>query len=269
MGANPNPVLSEPLYGPHELSPVLPDDGFLLEFICYPAGSGNVDRSTSLFVAARVEGRYVDIYGGRLAGAIQIVAVDVETGAAYSRNGEIGKPEPLPAAMDPSPEPPPPGVARTVSAEIYFAVDLMSHLNLPRRRATYTVFLWLDEMTSQPQLVEVGVEDVAAVTPPWPEVLSRDADAPGSLPPSPQLENMEWLGLGSASGAFAMLGLDFRSRQVKWVAAAGGKGVRFTFLPHSVFSGPGWLDSETPPRRAFLLICGANQLSSVITVEGS
>jgi hypothetical protein len=268
MGANATPTLSKPLYGPQELSPALPDEGFLLEFVCYPARSGDGAASASLFAAARVPGRFVDIYGGRLAGAIQIVAVDVETGAAYSRNGERGKPVPLPLAMNPAPQPPPPGVARSVSAEIYFAVDLASQLSLPRRRATYTIFLWLDEMTSQPQLVEAGAENGAVVTPTWPEVLSRDADAPG-LPPSPQLENLDWLGLGSASGAFAMLGLDFRSREVKSVAAAGGEGARFTFLPHSVFSGPGWLDSETSPRRAFLLICCANQLSNVITVERS
>lgn len=267
MGANPTPALSNPLYGPQELSPALPEEGFLLGFACYPAKRESGDPSASLFASGRVSGRYVDIYGGRLPGAIQIVAVDVETGAAYSRSGEYGTPVPLPAAMDPVPQPPRPGVARAISAEVYFAVDLMSHLNLPRRRATYTVFLWLDEMTSQPQLVEIGAEAGDAVPPPWPAALSRDADS-GAVS-SPQLQNWGSLATGAAAGAFALLGLDFRSRQVKAITGYAGPGAHFSFRPRPLFAGPGWLDWENPPRRAFLLICGANQLSKVITVEGS
>lgn len=263
MGANATPI-SKPLYGPQELSPALPDEGFLLDFVCYPATGASGRASVSLFAAARVSGRYVDIYGGRLEGAIQIVAVDALTGSVYARNGERGKPVPLPLAMNPAPQPPPPGVARSESAEIYFAVDLASHLNLPPRRATYTVFLWLDEMTSRPQLVEAGVEDGAAAAPTWPGVLLRDSG--GEVPPSPLLQNWGSLATGSAAGTFALLGLDFRSREVKAIAGAGA-GAHFSFVPRSVFSGPGWLDSETPPRRAFLLICANNQLSKVIKVE--
>jgi hypothetical protein len=269
MGANANPALSRPLYGPQELSPTLPEEGFLLTFVCYAAAGANGDPSASLFAAGRVSGRYVDIYGGRLAGAVQIVAVDAETGAAYSRNGDHGKPVPLPLAMHHSPQPPPPGVARAESAEFYFAVDLMSHLNLPRRRATYTVFLWLDEMVSEPQLVEAGTEAGPADAPPWPSALTLDSADTAAPPSAPQLQNWGSLATGAAAGGFALLGLDFRSREVKALSASGGGGAHFSFRPRSVFNGPGWLDAETPPRRAFLLICGASQLSKVITVEGS
>ncbi len=267
MGANAIPT-SRPLYGQQELSPALPEEEFLLEFACYPSAGGSGYPSSSLFAAGRVAGRYADIYGGRLAGAIQIVALDVESGAVYSRNGEHGKPVPLPQAMDPSPQPPPPGIAPTVCAEIYFAVDLMTHLNLPGRRATYTVFLWLDEMISRPQLVKMGAEDGDAIAPPWPEILARDADS-GAVPQSPQLQNWGSLATGSAAGTFALLGLDFRSRAVKAIAGSAGAGAHFSFRPRSVFSGRGWLDWPTPPRRAFEVICGVNQLSKVIAVEGA
>jgi len=267
MSANPTPTLANPVYGPQDLSPALPDDGYALILAVYPAV--NEGRSSAaVYMSARVAGKYADIYGGRLAGAIQIVAVDVERGVVYSRNGERGKPVPLPLAMNPNPQPPPKGVAPVESAEVYFAVDLVSHLGLPPQGAAYSVFLWLDEMVSQPRIVELpGERANLTTTLPWPTMLERNV---GAGPPdgSPELKLEGSRMLGSTSGIFALLGLDFRSREVKSVSTSSVAAVeRFSFDPRSVFRGPGWLDAKEPPRRAFLTLCAGRQRSAIVTFE--
>ena len=267
MGANPLPTLAHLVYGPQDLSPALPDDGYALVLAVYHATNEGMP-SAAVYVSARVAGKYVDIYGGRLAGAIQIVAVDVDGGGVYSRNGERGKPVPLPLAMNPNPQPTIKGVAPVESAEVYFAVDLVSHLGLPPQGGSYSVFLWLDEMASQPRLVELqGERANLTAKPPWPTLLKREV-APGTPGGSPELKLEGSRILGSASGMFSLLGLDFRSRQVKWVSTSGAAAVEcFSFDPGSVFSGPGWLDAPGPPRRAFLTLCAGGQRSTVVTFE--
>jgi hypothetical protein len=268
MDANSSLVLARPVYGQQDLSPVLPPAGFVLDFAVYPATNQGGQASVALFAAARVAGRYADVFGGRLPGAIQIVAVEAERGVVYSRNGERGKPAPLPLVMNFDPQPTPRGVAPVESAEVYFAVDLCAHLGLPANRATYTVFLWLDEMASAPRLVDVPGAQARPPTPPaWPFVLARDPDSPRPAEGLPALKEQGSRMVGLASGRFSLLGLDFRSRAVEWVSASGGAAVSFSFDPRSVFSGPGWLDAPEPPRRAFLVLCGAGQLSSIVTVE--
>jgi hypothetical protein len=267
MGANPTPTLANPVYEPQDLSPALPEDGYALILAVYPAVNEG-KSSAAVYASARVAGRHVNIYGGRLAGAIQIVAVDVERGVVYSRNGERGKPVPLPLAMNPNPQPPVKGVASVESAEVYFAVDLVSHLGLPPQGGVYSVFLWLDEMASQPRIVELpGERTNLSSTLPWPNLLERKV---GTGPPDgpPELKSEGSRMLGSTSGVFALLGLDFRSREVKWVNASGAAAVeRFSFDPRSVFRGPGWLDAKEPPRRAFLTLCAGRQRSAVVTFE--
>jgi hypothetical protein len=128
-------------------SPPMPSTGFGLWFKLVP---GRAEGSTTLALlgATRLPGRYVDIYGGRIPGAIEVIAIDVDTGKSYHAAAESVDAVPLRDAMNPSPEPPPKGVARVQDAEDWFNVDLRAQLGLPSRAGVYDVFLWLDELTS-------------------------------------------------------------------------------------------------------------------------
>jgi len=257
-------MLPEPVYEPQDQSPVLPPDGFVLDFSLQPSLNAAGGPSVALFASVRVPGKYADIYGGRLAGAIQIVAVASDRGAVYARNAEVGATAPLPLVMNYNPQPRPRGVAPVESAEAWFAVDLRAHLNLPPEAGNYTMFLWLDEMASQPRTQAIpGKTAGGNAGPAWPNVLTRDAGPPPAGSP-PILMNLGDTVAGRASGTFSLLGLDFRSRSVKWLSAPGPQ--RFHFDPHALFSKPGWLDAPDPPRRAFLVLCCGGQLSSIVAV---
>ncbi len=135
--------------GPEPGSPALPATGFGLRFRLVPARSAD-SRTLALLGCARVAGRYADVYGGRIAGAIEIVAVDTVSGRVYHAAAERAGAAPLARVMDPDPAPPPKGIARTESMETWFNADLRGQLGLPPESTAYLVFLWLDEMVSQP-----------------------------------------------------------------------------------------------------------------------
>jgi hypothetical protein len=135
--------------GPEPGSPALPATGFGLWFRLAPARSRE-SRTLALLGSARLPGRFADIYGGRVAGAIEIVAINSATGRVYHATAEESGPPPLASAMDADPAPPRKGIARTQQMEVWFNADLRSHLGLPPESAAYFVFLWLDDITSQP-----------------------------------------------------------------------------------------------------------------------
>lgn len=135
--------------GPQPGSPALPATGFGLRFHLVPAHSHD-SRTLALLGAARLPGRFADIYGGRVAGAIQIVAIAAATGRVYHATAEEAGPEPVAAVMDPDPAPPPKGIARTESMQVWFNADLRGQLGLPPESGAYSVFLWLDDIASQP-----------------------------------------------------------------------------------------------------------------------
>jgi hypothetical protein len=107
-------------------------------------------RTLALLGCARLPGRYADVYGGRVSGAIEIVAIGVATGRVYHATAERAGAPPLAGVMHAVPAPPPKGFARAQSMEVWFNADLRGQLGLPPERGEYFVFLWLDEITSQP-----------------------------------------------------------------------------------------------------------------------
>lgn len=129
-------------------SPPMPSTGFGLWFKLVP---GRAEESTTLALlgAARLPARYVDIYGGRIPGAVEVIAIDVDTGKSYHAAAESVDAVPLRDVMNPYPGPPPKGVARVQDAEDWFNVDLRAQLGLPSRAGVYNVFLWLDDLTSR------------------------------------------------------------------------------------------------------------------------
>ncbi len=144
--ADPIVISRQPWYGVQPQSPALVPGRLSLDFALVPATSPR-GSTTALLAAARLPGRFAEIYGGRIEGAVNIVAIDLRTGAVYHNHAERGGTVPLASVMDPDPRPAP-GVARFEQIDSYFNVDLRAQLRLPEHGAKYAVFLWLDDMVS-------------------------------------------------------------------------------------------------------------------------
>ena len=139
--------------GPQPESPHLPVEGSSLDFVLRPATAAE-GPTLALLAAARLPGPIAETYGARAEGATQIVAVDSATGAVFSRPAEREGSAPL-SAIGSRPKASQAGGATVDSIEVWFNADLRSHLDLPPEAKTYSVFLWLDEMTSPLHLADL------------------------------------------------------------------------------------------------------------------
>ncbi len=147
-------ITASPWYTREPDSPRLPEQGFALEWVTLPAT--RKDKATlALLGAFRLPGRYAQMYGGRIPGALQIVAINVKTGATHFNHAERAHGVPISAVMIPDPPPPNPGEAQRVAVEGLFNVDLCDQLGLPPEAADYLVFVWLDEVLSKTRVVTV------------------------------------------------------------------------------------------------------------------
>ncbi len=274
-------IPSTPVHGLQPNSPALPPRGFAFDFGAWPAMDRSGRPTAALFASARLPGRYADIYGGRMEGAVNIVAIEHQTGRTYHRNAERGHIVPLADVMNPNPAPPAPGVAYFESIDTYFAVDLRTQLTLPPGAANYAVFLWLDEVTSPLRWVQVP----GSQTPPEPLFPDPSAAAlqfrqtggtPGAGPAEIALQRAPGdmrvygaVGPGVAAagaGPLTILALDFRSRAVKWRTVP-LNGLAFDFDLLALFGGPGVLDPGPPPRKVFVLAASRGALSRVLVIE--
>lgn len=139
--------------GPQPESPHLPVEGSSLDFVLRPATAAE-GPTLALLAAARLPGPIAETYGARAEGATQIVAVDSATGAVFSRPAEREGSAPL-SAIGSRPKASQAGGATVDSIEVWFNADLRSHLDLPPEAKAYSVFLWLDEMTSPLHLADL------------------------------------------------------------------------------------------------------------------
>lgn len=158
-------ITEQPWYEPEDATPTLAGDETetALAFNLVPAqGQG---PTVALLAAYRMSGRYADVYGSRIPGAVYVVAVDTANGHIYYNHAEPSHVVPLTAAMDAGSSA---GDSTLVSIEGHFNVDLAQQLGLPPQEATYAVFLWLDDM----------VTEVKTVT------LPSDPERPGQPPVS-------------------------------------------------------------------------------------
>jgi hypothetical protein len=133
--------------GLQEASPVLPETGPALEFKLLSA-IGPQGPTIALFAAIRAEHPYASRYGGRLAGAVQVIAVDPQTGRVFHGVPERPGTAPLAPIPDKKIAQQMQGDALVDSIETYFTVDLITCLGLPPDAAKWRVFLWLDDMVS-------------------------------------------------------------------------------------------------------------------------
>jgi len=277
MATNPIRVGREPVYDVAEFSPALPDSGFALALAIVPALSETGEPTAALFASCRTPGRYADVYGGRQPGALRIVAIDRGRGSVFENSADAGHVNPISRAMNPDPKPAAPGIATVESTEFYFSLDLRVQLGLPAFAANYAVFLWLDEMTSAVLPVELPGPAGPQVTSEVRQTpLRRVPSEPADLgPPLPALGRKDRNARGvilAASGPFVLLGLDYRSRQMRTLRGNAGEPhgnalEAIEFDPAGIFAGPGWLDAPGPPRKGFELLYSQAAISEVLVVQ--
>jgi hypothetical protein len=113
----------------------------------------------ALLASYRLQGRFGEIYGTRVPGAITIVAFHAKTGRVFFGKGEPGHTVPMEASVNPDATPPA-GEPRLVSVEGRFNIDVADQLGLPPDELEYTVFAWIDDVLSAP--VQVSVPENAS-----------------------------------------------------------------------------------------------------------
>lgn len=172
-------------YGDEVESPELPEEG---EALVFEVGSatGPDGETRVLYGGVRAETELAEMYGGRIAGAALIIAIDELTGAVHHA---------VPERMDSAPVEPvlhPPGAleqmdAVTSAIHSHFNVDLCTHLALPPEEGRYRVLLLLDALCSQAKTVAVPAADVRSPVPVEP-TLGAAVLGFGSHSGTPELE---------------------------------------------------------------------------------
>lgn len=140
--------------GPDPHSPALPGGAFdetpALEFSVLEA-TGSAGPTLAIFVSARVPGPIAERYGGRLPSALHIIAQ--ELAAPVIHHGTATPPHAAPLVAAPSAGADDGATPTTVSTWINGDLGLLA--NLPPAGGRYRVYVWLDELVSEPQLVTV------------------------------------------------------------------------------------------------------------------
>lgn len=257
-------VITRPLwYGPQPQSPLLPRAGFALEFTLRPARHAGAP-TVALLAAARLPGRYAGVYGGRINGAVEIVAVELDSGRVYHAPAERADAVPLAAVMNPDGRPRR-GEAAVEEIETHFNADLRAHLGLPPNQANYVVFLWLDELTSPVRLAQLPGPQ-GQVGPAARAAEARITVAIGRPKAQPGLIRIQTTGAAGQS-RLTVLALDYRSRVLKWRSVppsqpALGRGEGdFDFDLEGLLAGLGG------PQRTFVVASAGQTLSNVLVVN--
>jgi len=271
--------------GPEPESPRLPAEGFSLDFALRPATSAT-GPTLELLASARLPGPIAEIYGARAEGATQVVAVDSATGAVFSRPAEREGAAPLSAVIGSRPRASRTSGATIDSIEVWFNADLRSHLGLPPEAETYSVFLWLDEMTSPLRLARVPASGEPPSHASPPVIASGIHFRNSRLSPHPPEGGLvlrtgsashpsaiiygaaDIKGLSSPNLILTVLALDSSTRQLSWrtflvslrdLKASGGA---FEFEPAAFFRLP-----KGGQGRLFLAAVVPQALSNVVAVQ--
>ena len=288
--AGPEVELSSPVgrgLQPH--SPPLPGTGFALEFRLLPARAP-AGPTVALFGALRAGRPYAERYGGRLAGAVRIVAVDPENGRVFQGTPERPGTAPLVPLSDREIEKQAHGDATVEEIVTYFHLDLVNQLGLPRESGKWKIFLWLDDRLSAMQEVNlpgplagergrpatngkskhlrVQVAERAAVTTVQPGTLEL-RNPKGSSPSPGRIHGGIHFGPGLPPDAkwLTVLSLCQQTRRLRYESvplppgAEGSAGVSFDF-DSSALAGCGPKDE----RAFFVAVCGS-ALSRALILE--
>ncbi len=273
--ADPIVISRQPWYGVQPQSPALVPGRLSLDFALVPATSPR-GSTTALLAAARLPGRFADIYGGRIEGAVNIVAINLRTGAVYRNHAERGGAVPLASVMDPDPRPAQ-GIARFKQIDSYFNVDLRAQLRLPEHGAKYAVFLWLDDMVSPVRVAKLpgpppsGQEERPAAGTPAGIHFGQAQNTPDPG------EGIALAGAGSRvyaavadrarQGKLNVLALDFRTRAIGWLSFTLPK--REGAFDFDAAALTGAVPGEAGPQKTFVLVGIGDILSPVLVVDRS
>jgi hypothetical protein len=217
------------------------------------------------------------------------------TGRVFYNSAEPGHVVPLPDVMRPDPGPEPWGRGATLLAtQANFNLDLRAHLSLPPNQAAYTIFVWLDDVTSTVQTASLpggpdplppGVKGSTAsvhfrhskASPPAAGSglsLRWQGAEPAQNQLGPQIFGSIGPALIPAKGValaerprLTVLALGYRSRRFAWQSVD---------LPDEVLSTQNCsydlplrqlFDPEKPREKIFVLACFGRTLSRVLTVD--
>ncbi|QRN97431.1 hypothetical protein JRI60_52310 [Archangium violaceum] len=177
-------------YDPQPSSPKFTQAFANLAFTLQPGQSAN-GPSVALLGVYELGWPYTELYGEQLPKPVTVVAIHSTSGQVFlsDLNPAIEDEEEdaiLPLMSDEDAAGP--GPARNALRESgYFNVDLCALLNLPPDQAYYQVFLWLDDLVTPIQTVQVPANPARKGTGQSPyEVKNGDLLAFGASPKSPK-----------------------------------------------------------------------------------
>lgn len=244
-----------------------------VDFALVPA-TGSEGPTLAFLGAARVSGRYGEVYGGRIEGAVRIVAVDLRTGAMFENHAEPRNAIPLSKALNPDPQPSSSATGND-QVESYFNVDLRVQLGIPTHAARYAVFAWLDDMMSPVRIAQMSGELLTGRAPKPVDAAAIGVHFGTSAQTPPAGEGIALRNDGSrvygfvAPGArqsmLRVLALDFRTRSLSSLTFALPKKLSAFDLDLSILGG--YDPNATGAQKTFVLVGWGATWSRVLVVE--
>jgi|GEM_PF-2662297 len=147
-------ILESPWYTQGADSPEIRSPAFGLKIALVPA-SRDGNATVGLLGAYRLQGRFSHMYGTRIPGVTCLVARNADTGLVFFGNAEVPHTVPIETVIDPDARPVDDGEPKLVAVDGFFNIDLADQLGLPPEKATYSVFGWLDEVTTDVATVDM------------------------------------------------------------------------------------------------------------------
>ena len=167
-------------------------------------------------------------YGGKIIDAMQVVAVDLDTGSCFARPPVNAHAVPLSAVLADAPSMlPTEGADGDLVSAARFGIDLAKVLSLPSKGGRFAVFIWLDRLVSNTVIVDIpsalprqGKEATPLNAWPSPLVLSNDQPPSNVAVTILQVDgNPVVAGTLSGSAPGAVFVMDGWSRQVHCVSS--------------------------------------------------
>ncbi|MFQ5462504.1 MAG: hypothetical protein ACE5E5_07740 [Phycisphaerae bacterium] len=152
-------IIKSPWYTQEANSPEVRSPAFGLKIAFTPAAHDD-HFTVALLGAYRLQGRFSDMYGSRIPGATHLVARNTDTGLVFFGNAEDPHAVPIATVVNPDPKPANDGEPKLVAVDGFFNIDLAGQLGLPPEKASYLVFGWLDEVTTNLATVEMPEDKI-------------------------------------------------------------------------------------------------------------
>ncbi|MGC9969419.1 MAG: hypothetical protein ABSE56_02395 [Bryobacteraceae bacterium] len=268
-------IEKQPWTGAQPQSPRIAPGRSGVDFALVPA-TGSRGPTLAFLGAARVPKRFAEVYAGRIEGAVQIVAVDLRTGAMFENHAEPRNAIPLSKALNPDPQPSSSATGND-QIENYFNVDLRVQLGIPTHGAKYAVFVWLDDMVSPVRIAQMPGEpltgsapkpvDASAIGVHFGDSAQTPHAGEGIALRSDGSRVYGYVARGARQSMFRVLALDFRTRSLSSLTFALPKKDSAFDLDLSVLAG--YDPNATGAQKTFVLVGWGATWSPVLVVERS